>query len=425
MLPSTLTRVPGAKPWVRGLANVRGHLLPIADLRGFLGGGTTTGERSARVIVANSTEFPVGVVVDEVYGFRRFLQREHVAEFPPTVDPRRSLPAGSVSSRPGGLAGVQPGCACCRAGSSSARPRSKGCLVTDDILRAGATWRPVGGFEDHGQEQSFAQFSAAGAVPVPGAGEERWRSCGSSPGAAQTSGRGAGRPADRDRAGARGPARRAISLRRAAEDAWHGCKSTDRCRMPIRLPVRCDSSASNHLQCASGSPRRLRHHHGSRAEALGDASRRRRAAVRRRRAAGGELRSSSASNRAAGHLLPGVRALIAGAVKPPISRPSPPISPTSSAKRKSKSAQILLSLQSGDRRPEPQARHRRARGGCAWPSSMPPATRSFASVRQARALGDRLDLVSQAARQLDGRGAARRWRMAAAGCDGKARTAAA
>lgn len=85
MLPSTLTRVPGAKPWVRGLANVRGHLLPVADLRGFLGGGTTTGERSARVIVANSTEFPVGVVVDEVYGFRRFLQREHVAEFPPTV----------------------------------------------------------------------------------------------------------------------------------------------------------------------------------------------------------------------------------------------------------------------------------------------------------------------------------------------------
>ena len=85
MQPSTLTRVPGAKPWVRGLANVRGHLLPIADLRAFLGAGDVTAERTARVLVANNQEFPVGLVVDEVYGFRRFLQREHVSEFPQTV----------------------------------------------------------------------------------------------------------------------------------------------------------------------------------------------------------------------------------------------------------------------------------------------------------------------------------------------------
>jgi twitching motility protein PilI len=85
MLPSTLTRVPGAKPWVRGLANVRGHLLPIADLRGYLGAGEAAADRSARVLVANSVEFPVGLVVDEVYGFRRFLEREQVAEFPQTA----------------------------------------------------------------------------------------------------------------------------------------------------------------------------------------------------------------------------------------------------------------------------------------------------------------------------------------------------
>ena len=85
MLPSTLTRVPGAKPWVRGLANVRGHLLPIADLRGYLGGGDAQADRTARVLVANSTEFPVGLVVDEVYGFRRFLLREKVADFQQTA----------------------------------------------------------------------------------------------------------------------------------------------------------------------------------------------------------------------------------------------------------------------------------------------------------------------------------------------------
>jgi twitching motility protein PilI len=85
MLPSMLTRVPGAKPWIRGLANVRGHLLPIADLREFLGAGTAGSDRAARVLVANNQEFAVGLVVDEVFGFRRFLQRERAADFPAPV----------------------------------------------------------------------------------------------------------------------------------------------------------------------------------------------------------------------------------------------------------------------------------------------------------------------------------------------------
>lgn len=82
MVPPAVTRVPGAKAWVKGLANVRGHLLPIADLREFLGLGTAGGERGARVLVANSSEFPVGLVVDEVFGFRRFLDRERGDDVP-------------------------------------------------------------------------------------------------------------------------------------------------------------------------------------------------------------------------------------------------------------------------------------------------------------------------------------------------------
>jgi twitching motility protein PilI len=82
MLPPALTRVPGARDWMRGLANVRGHLLPLADLRGFLGAGAGGTERNARVLVVHSSEFPVGLIVDEVYGFRRFVPRERVTEFP-------------------------------------------------------------------------------------------------------------------------------------------------------------------------------------------------------------------------------------------------------------------------------------------------------------------------------------------------------
>jgi len=77
MVPDLITRVPGAKSWVLGLANIRGHLLPIADLKAFLGSGANTGHRDSRVLVVNNDEFPVGLIVDEVFGFRRFLAREY------------------------------------------------------------------------------------------------------------------------------------------------------------------------------------------------------------------------------------------------------------------------------------------------------------------------------------------------------------
>jgi twitching motility protein PilI len=85
MLPELITRVPGAKSWVRGLANIRGHLLPIVDLKAFLGAGTNSGHRDSRVLILNSVDFPVGLIVDEVFGFRRFLAREHSSTAPQTV----------------------------------------------------------------------------------------------------------------------------------------------------------------------------------------------------------------------------------------------------------------------------------------------------------------------------------------------------
>jgi twitching motility protein PilI len=83
--PAAVTRVPGAKNWVKGLANVRGQLLPMVDLRQFLGSGVTTTGRNTRVIVVNHRDIPAGLMVDEVLGFRRFAEREFNAEPPPTV----------------------------------------------------------------------------------------------------------------------------------------------------------------------------------------------------------------------------------------------------------------------------------------------------------------------------------------------------
>jgi twitching motility protein PilI len=83
--PAVVTRIPGAKTWVRGLANVRGQLLPMLDLRQFLGSGATTPQRNTRVVVVNHREIPAGLMVDEVLGFRRFAESEFNDEPPPTV----------------------------------------------------------------------------------------------------------------------------------------------------------------------------------------------------------------------------------------------------------------------------------------------------------------------------------------------------
>jgi len=83
--PTAVTRVPGAKNWIRGLSNVRGQLLPIIDVRAFLGSGGTTVSRATRVLVANHREIPAGLVVDEVMGFRRFYESEFSADLPPTL----------------------------------------------------------------------------------------------------------------------------------------------------------------------------------------------------------------------------------------------------------------------------------------------------------------------------------------------------
>ena len=83
--PAVITRIPGAKSWVKGLANVRGSLLPMLDLRQFLGSGATAPGRNTRVVVVNHREIPAGLIVDEVLGFRRFAESEFNAEAPPTV----------------------------------------------------------------------------------------------------------------------------------------------------------------------------------------------------------------------------------------------------------------------------------------------------------------------------------------------------
>src|SRR5210317_1581491 len=85
MLPEDMTRVPGARRWLLGIANLRGHLLPLVDVKLLLGSGRTTLRRTTRVISVNHREVPAGLVVDEVLGFRRFMDHEFSNETAETI----------------------------------------------------------------------------------------------------------------------------------------------------------------------------------------------------------------------------------------------------------------------------------------------------------------------------------------------------
>jgi len=71
-----VTLVPGVKSWVVGVANVRGSLLPIMDMKGFLLGDNIKQRHKGRVVVIDYKGFNTGLVVEEIYGMRHFRETD-------------------------------------------------------------------------------------------------------------------------------------------------------------------------------------------------------------------------------------------------------------------------------------------------------------------------------------------------------------
>jgi twitching motility protein PilI len=72
------TPVPGAKSWILGLANVRGELLTIVDLQQFLTGERTQPGMRSRLLTTTLNKAPIGLLIDEVFGQRHFLDSDAV-----------------------------------------------------------------------------------------------------------------------------------------------------------------------------------------------------------------------------------------------------------------------------------------------------------------------------------------------------------
>ncbi|MCW9013805.1 MAG: chemotaxis protein CheW [Gammaproteobacteria bacterium] len=80
--PPEYTRIPGVQSWVVGIANVRGSLLPLMDLKGFITGESLANRKNGRVLVINHNGVNIGLIVDEVLGMRHFFLSEKAYELP-------------------------------------------------------------------------------------------------------------------------------------------------------------------------------------------------------------------------------------------------------------------------------------------------------------------------------------------------------
>src|SRR5690606_26697405 len=62
-----VTPVPGSQPWMLGLANVRGNLLPVADLKQFLEAERTVLHEGQRMLLVRQEGGNVAVLIDELF----------------------------------------------------------------------------------------------------------------------------------------------------------------------------------------------------------------------------------------------------------------------------------------------------------------------------------------------------------------------
>lgn len=84
LTPPNLSKVPRTQPWVCGIANVRGNLMPIMDLQGYLHEKPAGMNRRSRILVVNHNGVYSGLVVDAVLGLRHFRDEQRCEELPGT-----------------------------------------------------------------------------------------------------------------------------------------------------------------------------------------------------------------------------------------------------------------------------------------------------------------------------------------------------
>lgn len=74
--PPPVTSIPSTRPWLLGVANVRGNLIAVVDLKQFLFEQRTHVTGRARVLVVKQNGGNVGLLIDELLGQRNLTDAD-------------------------------------------------------------------------------------------------------------------------------------------------------------------------------------------------------------------------------------------------------------------------------------------------------------------------------------------------------------
>jgi purine-binding chemotaxis protein CheW len=69
-----ITEVPDSRPFLKGVTNLRGKIMPVISLRKRFGLEETAAERRARIIVVRHRDGMIGIIVDGVRQVTRFSE---------------------------------------------------------------------------------------------------------------------------------------------------------------------------------------------------------------------------------------------------------------------------------------------------------------------------------------------------------------
>lgn len=71
-----ITPVPGVRPWLRGICNVRGKIYSVVDLGLFLSVAPAVANNEGRVLVVNNSGLGCTLLIPKVFGLRHFVEEQ-------------------------------------------------------------------------------------------------------------------------------------------------------------------------------------------------------------------------------------------------------------------------------------------------------------------------------------------------------------
>lgn len=72
----SLTAIPGCCDWVMGVMNMRGRLLPVFSVSGFLAGESDSAHQSERIIALDRGGIFCGLAMDSLQGMQKFPEKD-------------------------------------------------------------------------------------------------------------------------------------------------------------------------------------------------------------------------------------------------------------------------------------------------------------------------------------------------------------